>query len=249
MNARDCAAESRAIEGRIKQSEQDIETGRWRQAELAWIATVGQGMAFRAYAEIEGHSAQTIKYWTQIWDRWGSVPRAERPRFSDADSTVRHGYDELTTTADRSRIARERQAPTRHEDKVEMAAKLLADHEVTRAVIPQVLAEPSRSQRIVENSVTKINADRRKAAIQESQRKATATAAPLPTFMVRMVAKINEWAIGMQAITDDDLDGLPDGTDLDQVIRAVQHLSRQCKRWEARLDRRPSLEVIEGHAS
>jgi hypothetical protein len=89
----------------------------------------------------------------------------------------------------------------------------------------------------VKYAVSDENAKERRKAIEESQRRANATAAPLPVFITRMIEKINQWALDMSGITDDDLDGLPEGADLDQVIRAVQWLTRECKRWEARLDR------------
>jgi hypothetical protein len=140
-----------------------------------------------------------------------------------------------------------RKVPTRHEDRVEMAETLLADPEVVKAAMPKLLAEPSKSRRFVEQAVSRRNADERKRQIEEATRRRDATAAPLPAFMARMVAKMNDWS-GSLAGLYDDLDELPEGRGRELVAETAAELARQAQRWVDRLERRPQLEVIEGQA-
>jgi hypothetical protein len=140
---------------------------------------------------------------------------------------------------------RERQEPTRPEDRIEMATKLMGDPEVVKGV----LATPARARSEIKMAIHRENAKHREQASKAAQQMREDRAMPLPAYMADMVIKMNEWAMGLQALYDD-LDELPEGPGLDSVVRAATFLAEQSQRWVDRLSGKPVvLEVIEGNAS
>lgn len=163
-----------------------------------------------------------------------------RGRISD------HGADTpFATEAKRisNQRARERTIPTRHEDRVEMAAKLLEDREVVDEAVRKVLETPSPASRRIERIVADRESARRKRATEQARRKAEREALPLPALMFSMIEKMGAWATELDALIDD-LDTLPDGPDLDVVVRVTLRLRDAADRWLERLDR-SEAEVIE----
>lgn len=142
----------------------------------------------------------------------------------------------------------ERQVPTRHKDKVEMAEKLLADRTVAEAVVKK----SSEASRRIQHAVHERDSDRlRQVAEQHRLQQETRARVmpPLPTHMAAMVMKMNQWSAGLAGITDEDLDGLPDGRGRDLVGEAASELTRQGQRWVKRLKKPAMLRVIEGRAA
>jgi hypothetical protein len=133
--------------------------------------------------------------------------------------------------------------PTHHEDRVEMATQLLADPKV----VQDVLDTPTQARSELLIAVHRENIERRDAAIAREQQRRKDEARPLPAYMAKMVVKMNEWAIGLQALTDEDLDGLPEGRQLELVANAAGYLEAQARRIRERCDR-PVLRMIEGQA-
>lgn len=144
----------------------------------------------------------------------------------------------------RRRLA-ERREPTDRADRVEMASRLLADPEVAKAAIPAVLAKRSKSQRLIEQAVSRKNADERKRQVDAARRRRDGEAAPLPAYMAKMVVKINEWAAALASI-EGDLEQLPDGRGREMVLDVLRELASQTQRCIDRLER-PG--VIEGRAA
>jgi len=139
---------------------------------------------------------------------------------------------------------RERQVPTRHEDRVEMAAKLLDDPQVRE----DFLAHPSPAQRKVEHDVRAKGAEERRAAIDRAEQRRVDEALPLPAHLRQIAARLDEVSITMAALRDDVAELEPSaGAD---VLRAsVQELIRQAEAWLEALRGSISFEVIEGRAA
>jgi hypothetical protein len=235
-------AEFRRLEAAIEASEADVEAMRWRQAELAAEAVAG-GMTRTAYAQAVGKDQAHVSRLVNVWTRYGLDLGHGRPRFRDAYATVRIGSSDIVDAAEASRRGRERQVPTRHEDRVEMATTLLADPDVVKGV----LAQPARARSEIRQAVHDEAAAEREHARQTRQQQREDRALPLPAYMATMVVKMGEWAAGLAALYDD-LDALPDGEGRDAVARAAGELARQAQRWLDRLERRPELRVVEGEA-
>lgn len=125
---------------------------------------------------------------------------------------------------------RERQVPTRHDDRVEMAATLLADP----TVVEGVLATPSVAQRHVENAVHEREVERRQKGREVAQQQREDAALPLPAHMAAMVLRLREWASGLAELVDD-LDDLPEGRARELVGEAAAELEYQAGRWRERL--------------
>jgi hypothetical protein len=141
----------------------------------------------------------------------------------------------------------QRTIPTRHEDKIEMAEKLLADPKVAKAAVQKVMAKPSHSRRVIDHAVHDANAERRRAERERAEQRRADGALPLPAYMATMVLKMDEWSGSLAALVDD-IDELPEGRGREMVSEAAARLARQAQRWVDRLERRPQLEVIEGQA-
>lgn len=140
----------------------------------------------------------------------------------------------------------ERRIPKRQEDKIAMASTLLADPEVAAKAVEKALATPSKASRLIENTVAKKGAERRKKAMQAAQHQREDGALPLPAYMSSMVMKMTEFEVGMKAL-EDDLDDLPEGRGRELVGEAARRLGDTAYRWADRLERRPVvLSVIEG---
>jgi hypothetical protein len=157
--------------------------------------------------------------WVRDLLRWRQRPDADLP-FSRSD---------------RHRRYEERQVPTQHDDRVEMAGKLLADPAVAKAAMAELLAEKSKSQRLIEQAVSRKNAEERKRQMEAAMRKREGEAMPLPAYMSRMVVKMNEWAAGLANI-EPDLEALPEGPGRETVLDALVELARQAQRCIYRLD-------------
>jgi hypothetical protein len=237
--------------------EASAQAHRWEQARLAAEALDG-GWTERQYAEAVGAAKTTIHVYVGVWRRFAGHPGDQRPRFADAYNTVRMGSDEIVTTGERGRRERERQEPTRHDDRVEMAAKLLADPTVAKEAVPRVLAtpaparsEPARAQRHIKQAVSQAGAHERRRALEEAQRKAQATAAPLPAFMARIVLKVNEMAAALAQLRGD-FAALPEGRNRELVVHALKQLDEQVARILVEMDEVPpglGENVIEGRVA
>ena len=137
-----------------------------------------------------------------------------------------------------------KKVPTRPEDRVEMAVKLLADPDVAAKALEQALAEPSKASRLIENTVAKKGAERRRKQMEAAQRQREDSALQLPAYMNAMVMKMAEWEAGMRDL-EDDLDDLPEGRGRELVGETAQRLGETAYRWVDRV-RQPGLVVIEG---
>jgi hypothetical protein len=62
----------------------------WRLAELTWHK-VNAGTDRAQWATDLGISYRTVHRWFQVWDRFGSVPAADRPSYAEAWRTVARG--------------------------------------------------------------------------------------------------------------------------------------------------------------
>jgi hypothetical protein len=111
-----------------------------------------------------------------------------------------------------------------------LAEELGRDKDVAGAAIQQVIENPSPVSRRIEAVVAEREAARRKRAAETARRKAEREAIPLPAMMATLVVKMDEWAIALQALTDDALDELPEGYQLELVGQAAQHLANQAQR-------------------
>ena len=132
MNYRSAVGEAKRL---IKRSEED----QWRLAELT-ADVLASGVRARQWAnDIGWRSQSSVTAYRQIWERYGGLHRNERPRFVDAYASVQAPGGEEVEAPDRWRQARERQVPTRHSDKVDMARTLLSEPQVAQ----DVLREPS----------------------------------------------------------------------------------------------------------
>jgi len=231
--------------GEIVEGEADIEAKRWRQAELAAIS-VAEGTSRRQYAREVGKSDVHIGVLVRTWQLYGAKSASHRPRWADAYATAVAG--EPVTQADVSRLKKERQVPTRHEDRVEMATTLLADPVVAKAAVRTVMSAPSHARRAIDSVVFDANADRRRQERERAAQRATDEAMPLPAYMSKMVSKMNEWSLALAGLYDD-LDELPEGRGRELVAMAAEQLEEQAHRWVDKLTPKADvreLRVIEG---
>jgi len=247
MNRQANIREFRKLEQAIVEDEADIEAMRWRQAELAAEAVAG-GMTRTEYGRQVGKSDQTISVYVRAWERWGSAARRNRPRWADAWATIKARSDEIVTRAEQRGRETERQVPTRHDDRVEMAAKLLNDPKVAKAAIKTVLDTPSPARAAIDKVMYDQRATKRQKERDWAEQRRSAAALPLPAYMARMVEKMNEWSLGLAGLYED-LDELPDGRGRELVAKAAGQLAEQAQRWVDKLEGRPDLRVIEGKAS
>jgi hypothetical protein len=141
----------------------------------------------------------------------------------------------------------QRQVPTRHEDRVEMATKLLEDPTVAKAAVKTVMANPSHARRAIGVVMHDHNAEKRRQERERAAQRRADEAMPLPAYMAKMVEKMNEWSLGLAGLYDD-LDELPEGRGRELVAAAAAQLAEQAQRWVDRLNGRPALTVIEGRA-
>lgn len=183
----------------------------------------------------------------QIGDRIGKSQKwvYELLRWRNVDAAQRQPLP-FSRTEHQYRYA-ERQVPTRHEDRVEMATKLLSDPVVMKTAVKQATQEPE-ARAAFSRMVYDHNADRRRVERERAQQRAADGAVPLPTYMAKMVEKMNDWALGLAGLVDD-LDELPEGRGRELVAKAATNLRDQAQRWVDRLEpERPALTVIEGRA-
>jgi hypothetical protein len=240
--------EFRALETKIVASEQDVEAMRWRQAELAAVAAA-DGMTGAAYGEEVGKSKGTINTFVRMWKRWSSVPAEARPRFADAYATARVSTDEIITKAEQTRREKERQVPTRHEDKVEMATKLLADPKVAKGV----MSTPAAARTVVQEAVRDHNQNWK----QVRKRHREAGAKPMAAIWTRISIKIGEWGSSLHTyrrelakFTDEDLAGLNDygkeqvGKSLALFNDRLAELQIEVNRWRYVLESVPEVEEL-----
>jgi hypothetical protein len=169
--------------------------------------------------------------WVSELLTWRKVRVHELP-FAQTDRQVRY---------------RERQVPTQHEDRVEMATKLLADPKVAKTVAPVVTDRKTKAGRELAKAVWDKDAEERAENRKWNQERRAAGALPLPAYMAKMVEKINEWGIELAALVDD-LDTLPEGPGRDSLVRACRGTAKQLERWIERLEAEPA-DVIEGQFS
>jgi hypothetical protein len=128
---------------------------------------------------------------------------------------------------------KERQVPTQHRDKVEMAKTLLDDPQVLK----EIVSEPTKSKtaRKVRNAVTAMNAKERKEAIKREQQKARDQAMPLPVMLVRLMVRMREWAMDMSGLYPDVVAIPDDHPQRAEVGKAASDLRHQAHRWELAL--------------
>jgi len=167
-------------------------------------------------------------------------------RWRAADSHVRASTSPFADPPGVRARQNERRVPTRHDDRVEMAAKLLQDPQVMKAAIPAAMKENTKTKATFDKVVYDHNAERRRKDRERAEQKAKDGALPLPAYMARMVEKMNEWTMALSSITDDDLDGLPDSRAKELVAQAAEALEQQAFRWSNRLRQAPNLTVIDG---
>ena len=141
----------------------------------------------------------------------------------------------------------ERKVPTRHEDRVEMATKLLSDPQVAKTVAAAVTDPSTKAGRLISQQVHEHEAERRREQAEKARQKALDRALPLPAYMADMVVKMNEWSLGLAALVDD-LDELPEGRGRELVADAARGLAEQAQRWVDKLEPKPELRVIEGRS-
>src|SRR5262245_3983577 len=96
--------------------------------------------------------------------------------FSNVDSAARY---------------RERQVPTRHEDRVEMATTLLADPTVVEGVLDT--PAPARSEMRI--AIARRDSEQREAQRERNEQRRADEAMPLPAHIATMARKIDEWAL------------------------------------------------------
>jgi hypothetical protein len=143
----------------------------------------------------------------------------------------------------------ERKVPTRHEDRVEMVEKLLADPEVVKTVAKTITNPKTKAGRLISQEVHDQDAAVREKRREQERQALIDKALPLPAYMANMVVKINEFSIGLAAMVED-LDQLPEGRGRELVAEAIDGLIRQAERWAEELaPAKPDLRVIEGHAT
>jgi hypothetical protein len=63
----------------------------WRLAELTWHK-VNAGTDRAQWATDLGISYRTVNRWFQVWDRFGSVPAEQRPRYAEAWRMIASGH-------------------------------------------------------------------------------------------------------------------------------------------------------------
>lgn len=243
MNRQTNISEARNLLTDIAVGEDDLEAKRWRLAELAAEA-VADGMSRREYAAAIGKSESTVRRWVITWAKYGAESTPHRPRFADAYATVETGSDELVTRTDVGRRTAERQVPTRHDDRVEMAAKLLDDPEVAKAVAERVVTDSSLSNRLITQTVLVSDAAKRRKSREQAKEMRQMGALPMAAHMSTMMLKMHEWAGGLAALIED-LDDLPEGRSRELVLEAARHLAKEAQRWVDRLEGEPNLRVIE----
>lgn len=126
-----------------------------------------------------------------------------------------------------------------------------APPKVQRQIAQQMVAEPSPGRRFIEQEVSRRNAKERKRAFEEAQRKAKATAAPLPAFMSRVVLKVNEMAASLAQLRGD-FAALPEGRNRELVVHALKQLDEQIARILVEMDEAPpelGEDIIEGRVA
>lgn len=134
MNYQDQVTEGRRL---LKRSEAD----KWAFAKLTH-EVVNAGTTQAKWAKDVGLKARSsVTYHYGVWERYGRVLAGERPEYSDAYATVKAGSDEPVTMADIRRQEREQQLPKDPSERAKLAAKLLADPEVTADPQVQTAAE------------------------------------------------------------------------------------------------------------
>src|SRR5262245_28257196 len=201
MNLDENAREFKQLESEIEASEADVEVKRWRQAELA-ASAVAEGLSRVAYAREVGKGDQTISVFVRMWERWGGSPRAGRPRFADGYATIDGGSAEVITRAEQARRGRERQVPTRHEDRVEMATTLLNDASVAKAVARS--QTPAAREMMRATSAVEYEQGQRAAAARDARRNDGAV--PIEGHYARISQKLGSWADELIGIKEDLVD-------------------------------------------
>jgi len=247
MNKTENIREFKQLESAIAEGEADIEAKRWRQAELAAIA-VADGMSRVEYGQQVGKSDQTISMFVRVWQRWGASGRGRRPRFADAMATIKAGSDEIVTKAEQTQREKERQVPTRHEDKVEMAEKLLADPAVAKAAVKTALGSSVRASNAIQSVMYDYNADKRKKQHARAEQRRQDNAVPLPAMWARISTKMTDWAFELAGIRPY-VGELPEGSyGREAVAKAAEDLADQAQKLAAELRSQPELRVVEGTA-
>jgi hypothetical protein len=140
-----------------------------------------------------------------------------------------------------------KKVPTRHEDRVEMATKLLADPEVVKAAAKTVLDPSTKAGRLLSQAAYDQDSEKRRHQRELEEQSRARRALPLPASMAKMVVKMNEWSLGLAGLIDE-LDSLPEGRQRELVADAARSLAVQAQRWVDRLEGKPDLRVIEGQA-
>jgi hypothetical protein len=247
MNPQSNIDEFKRLDTEIAESEADVEAKKWRQAELAAIA-VADGMTQREYAEAVGRHQTGVSQLVRMWRRFGQEPLLSRPRFASAQATVMASSDEVITASQHSARQEERRMPSRHEDRVEMATKLLADPEVAKAAAKTVLDPSTKAGRLLSQAAYDQDAEKRQHRRELDEQSRARSALPLPAYMAKMVVKMDEWSLGLAGLYDD-LDSLPEGRGRELVANSARSLAVQAQRWVDRLEGKPDLRVIEGNTT
>lgn len=223
----------RRLEAEIAEGEADNETRRWEQAKLAAEAVEG-GMSARAYADVVDRDPSGISRYVHVWRRWGAEA-LPRPRFVDALATVQAGSEELITMADKSRRQKERQEPTVHEDRVEMAAKLLSDPAVVRGVMPTVLADNGLASRLVSQAARdKEHAERVEERARTQKHRRIVGEPGLDPIVWNASVRMREWAIAIDGLSAE-FRALRDGPGKDALVDSTGSVMRACERMLANL--------------
>lgn len=238
--------EFKRLERLIEDSESTAEEARWAQAHLASEACESE-MSQREFAGKVGKDPAHINRIIHVWRKWGSVDdHQQQPTFTDAYRMV---YTKTETVEASKEVDQLRKRlPAAPEKRAEfLAEQLTADGDIAGEAIRKVIAEPSLASRRIKHVVEEREAEQRRKRKEEEQRSLEARAMPLPAYMAKMIIKIGDWARDLAFLVDN-LEQLPDGPDLELLLKNVTELERQAGRWREKLDRRPDLTVIEGKA-
>ena len=132
------------------------------------------------------------------------------------------------------------------QEKVDLATGLLE----VPAVAPAVLATSTPASSNMKTAVAQGNAEQRGAGKERAKQRREDGAVPLPAHLAAMVRKIDEWALALAGIADDELAELPEGRGVELVDDALERLVVQAERWRAALGRDALdgglLRVVEG---
>jgi len=199
-----------------------------------------QAIKTRAYEEIAKTMIEASKADPSLTDAAIGKFYGKSPDWVSKTKKWHQQYRDIAPTPfstpqqrENDRRYKERQVPTKHEDKVEMVTKLLDDPKVMRDVVSN--PTKNKTARKVRNAVTAMNAKERKEAIEREQQKAADRALPLPAILVSLMVKMREWA-GDMSVVFEDVTAIPRShPERASVGKAASDLRFQAQRWELAL--------------